>query len=170
MESLTITHVNQFFENNLPKLIEKLTPNLKPIWGQMTPQHVMEHLTSSIQMSNGKVNHPIFTPEDKIERAQRYLYNRWGAQRNFKSPVLDRDKLPELIHPELETAKQAFWKEWNDFEQFFKENPNEKTPNPVFGFLNEEQWRRFQFKHFIHHMTQFGLAKTEDFGLKESLY
>ncbi len=170
MENLTIAHVNQFLENDFKPLFQKLLPDMKPLWGQMTPQHMVEHLVWSVQMSNGRVVLPIKNPEEKLPRLQRYLYNLWGSPILFKSPVMDPENLPPLNTESLQAAKFSFWEEWEKFEKHFHENPESLTPNPVFGFLSEEQWRRFHFKHFVHHLSQFGLTNCVAHGLKPSKY
>ena len=38
----------------LQATINKLEPSAKPLWGMMTPQHIIEHLTTVIKVSSGK--------------------------------------------------------------------------------------------------------------------
>jgi oxepin-CoA hydrolase/3-oxo-5,6-dehydrosuberyl-CoA semialdehyde dehydrogenase len=85
---------------------------------------------------------------------------------NFKSPILDREKLPDLINGSLDEAIAEFRKEWAAFNAFFSKNPAATPANAVFGPLTEDEWRRFHFKHFVHHLSQFGVTTNEAQGLE----
>jgi oxepin-CoA hydrolase/3-oxo-5,6-dehydrosuberyl-CoA semialdehyde dehydrogenase len=64
-----------------------------------------------------------------------------------------------LVYSDLERAKKKFFEEINNFEEYFKENPEIKPINATFGPLNYEEWVAFHNKHFTHHFTQFGLIE-----------
>ena len=57
--------------NNYLMLLNKLDPQLKPLWGKMTPQHMVEHLILAVQMSNGKLKLECFNPPDKVSNVKK---------------------------------------------------------------------------------------------------
>ena len=54
--------------NNYLMLLNKLDPQQKPLWGKMTPQHMLEHLILAVQMSNSKLKPECFNPPEKSLR------------------------------------------------------------------------------------------------------
>jgi hypothetical protein len=51
----------------------KLNSNTTPVWGQMQPQRMVEHLADALYMSVGKGDFKIEVSEDRIERMQAWL-------------------------------------------------------------------------------------------------
>jgi oxepin-CoA hydrolase/3-oxo-5,6-dehydrosuberyl-CoA semialdehyde dehydrogenase len=41
--------------------------------------------------------------------------------------------------------------------QYFKENPDARTKNVVFGMMDKFEWDLLGIKHFNHHFKQFGI-------------
>lgn len=165
MQELPLSQVNDFFENHLEPLVGELRPGMQPLWGQMSPQHAIEHLSFTLKGAAGVIQVPIHTPEDKLPRVRMFLLNNVLILPNFKSPILDPDTLPPLKNIGLAEAIAEFWTDWANFIAFFKANPGATTAHAVFGMLNEEEWRRFHFKHFVHHLSQFGVTTQGAHGL-----
>jgi hypothetical protein len=40
--------------SQLQAVLAKLEYNTKPLWGKMSPQHILENLTTALQISKGK--------------------------------------------------------------------------------------------------------------------
>ncbi|MCB0519622.1 MAG: DUF1569 domain-containing protein [Lewinellaceae bacterium] len=166
MQELTLAQAYDFFENHLEKLMWELPPDLRPLWGQMTPQHAVEHLNWIWGASNGKENFPVKTPADQLPRYRRFLFINMAMDPGVKSPIMDPDTLPPLKHLDFETAVEVFFQEWKDFETYYREHPGAKTNNAVFGPLTGDEWRLFHFKHIVHHLAQFGVTTVEAHGLE----
>ena len=143
------------FNQFLTKL-ENLKADTRPQWGKMTAQHMVEHLITAVQMSNGKVHFKCFNPPEKLPALRRFLMSDRPLPRNFVNPVIGPDILP-LQYPGLEETKEILESEINDYYNFFELNPNVKPTNVTFGELNKEEWDQFHKKHFTHHLTQFKL-------------
>jgi oxepin-CoA hydrolase/3-oxo-5,6-dehydrosuberyl-CoA semialdehyde dehydrogenase len=43
--------------------------------------------------------------------------------------------------------------------QYFKENPDARTKNVVFGMMDKFEWDLLGIKHFNHHFKQFGILE-----------
>ena len=136
--------------------LSKLEDTQKPVWGTMSAQRMVEHLTDLVKISNGKSVLEIITPADKIERAQLFLESDTPMAKNVNVEFVAKEVA--LRHAEIELAIDELTEEWCDFEEFY-ENDESKTANhPYYGALNFDQWKKLHSKHFTHHFEQFTIA------------
>ena len=77
--------------------------------------------------------------------------------RNTQFPQLEKDTLEPLKHSDLNTAIEKFKVQREKYIVFFKENPESKLNNLVFGELNRYESYLLERKHLNHHFEQFGL-------------
>ncbi|MBI1227484.1 MAG: DUF1569 domain-containing protein [Bacteroidetes bacterium] len=167
MQELTLAHANAFFENKLDNLLRKLTPDMQPLWGKMTPHHMVEHLAWVIDGAMGKWTVTVITPEEKLPRMRQFVFSNYSISQNFRHPNMPVDgELPLLNTPSIEAAIEVFWQKWAEFDAFMAANPGMRTNHVVFGPLNYDEWLFMQFKHVVHHLTQFGLTTLEAEGLQ----
>ena len=141
---------------NYLMLLNKLDPHQKPLWGKMTPQHMVEHLIFALQMSNGKLKLKCINPPEKIPSLKRFLMSNRPMPKLFVNPVIGEDLRP-LEFSSLEEAMDKLKKNMDVHALFFENNPGAKPVNVTFGELNKEEWEVFHQKHFTHHLSQFGL-------------
>ena len=137
------------------KLLNKLQVEQRPLFGQMSPQHMVEHLSILISVSTGKRKVPQMTPAEKLPKLLAFLHSDNPLPVNFKAPFIKG--LPPLSFPNLETAVDRLKKSIQDFKIYYDLNPQNLNIHPVFGPLNRPQWERFHSKHFTHHFRQFNL-------------
>lgn len=142
--------------DNYIALLNKLDPKQKPLWGKMTPQHMVEHLILAVQMSNGKLKLECLNSPEKIPTLQRFLMSSRPMPKGFVNPAIGPDNLP-LNYSSLDEAKNKLEEEVDDYVLFFENNPDANLVNVTFGELNKEEWDVFHKKHFTHHLSQFGL-------------
>jgi hypothetical protein len=147
--------MNMITDNYL-KLLNKLDPQRKPLWGKMTPQHMVEHLILAVQMSNGKLKLKCFNPPEKIPSLKRFLMSSKSLPKLFVNPVIGEDLRP-FEYSSIVEALEKLKYEIDDYAIFFENNPDAKPVNVTFGELNKEEWDVFHKKHFTHHLSQFGL-------------
>ena len=138
-------------------LLDKLSPDMRPKWGSMSAQRMVEHLTESIRLASGKESFPLEITEDRIERMQAFLNSDKPMAQNIEVSFAGKD-VP-LKNEELELAIDEFLLEWIDFEQVFDENPSLMISHPYYGPLDYDQWLRLHAKHLTHHLTQFVLIE-----------
>lgn len=137
--------------------IDKLTESTKPVWGIMTPQHMVEHLVLAVKSSNGSL--PIdkcMNPPEKFHVLKKFLLSHRQLPKNFVNSVIG-DELKPLLNSNLDFAKEELLKEVMLFDQFFNNNLSASPINATFGPLNKEEWIIFHKKHFNHHFRQFDL-------------
>lgn len=138
--------------------LNKLTEDTKPKWGILTPQHLMEHLEESYRILSGEIqDFEIVTSEKILDKVQASLYNYEKFPQNSQFPTMKKGELEALKHPDLETAKQKMLEAREAYLNFFKENPDARLKNMVFGHLNKYESYLLERKHLNHHFEQFGI-------------
>ncbi len=148
----------EFIEANLENILpyfEKLSPESKPLWGSMSAQRMVEHLTDTLKIATGENPQKLEIPADRIERMQAFLESDKPMAQNIEVPFAKKDT--GLRHEELELAVDEFVDTWLHFEELYEQNPELKELHPFYGQLSYEQWQRLNSKHLTHHFTQFGL-------------
>jgi len=141
----------------IEKLLSQLKPDQKPLWGKMTPQHMVEHLYKAVQSSINEIVLKVYTEERKIPVLKKLFLGERPLPKEFMNPAIG----PELMQLEFEDLNNAINELRNvmqRYEQFFIDNPSNKTAHPIFGHLIKEEWDTFHKKHFKHHLSQFGLS------------
>ncbi|MTI32824.1 DUF1569 domain-containing protein [Xanthovirga aplysinae] len=151
----------EFLKNLKFDRLKVLTPESSPVWGIMTAQHMIEHLTHTLQLSNGKKTFPLKSPKEKLPALMAFLLSDNDFPKGFKSPVLG-SKLAVLHHKDLQSAIHSLKTELKDFIGYYKQNPDAKNMHPVFGLLNGKEWIIFHQKHFKHHLSQFDLIPEKE--------
>jgi hypothetical protein len=143
---------------NLFEVLNPLQADMKPEFGAMTPQHMVEHLAFAVRFSNGKEPQQHHFTSDKEQKIKSFVI---GSERDmpigFKSPVLPIDELPVLKHSSLTNAIETLKTELSDFDSYFLKHPFEKPINPTMGELCFKEWVIFHNRHFTHHFKQFRL-------------
>ncbi|WP_375234989.1 phenylacetic acid degradation bifunctional protein PaaZ [Winogradskyella sp.] len=145
-------------EEKIEECLSNLSENMKPKWGIMTPQHMIEHLEYTYKIAAGEIqDFEISTPERILEKVKNSLWNYDKFPKNSQFPLLEKDTLDVLKHENLETAISKFKAQRKAYLEYFKEHPDAKLSNMVFGELNKYEWYLLERKHLNHHFEQFGL-------------
>ena len=143
---------------NLENVIETLghlDAQMKPQWGQMSAQRMVEHLTDTLRIATGKNPQPLLIPEEKIERMQGFLETDKPMARGIEVPHAKAGT--PLRNEELDLAIDEFVEEWLVFEEIYENNPALRTTHSFYGDLNFDQSRKLNDKHLNHHFEQFSL-------------
>jgi oxepin-CoA hydrolase/3-oxo-5,6-dehydrosuberyl-CoA semialdehyde dehydrogenase len=139
------------------KTLSGLREDTAPLFGKMTAQHMVEHLTLTMTFCNGRTPQVLMIEERLSQTIKHYTVNTDKEMgKGFKAPMLGDDP-PPLINPDLPSAIKQLKKEMEDFDAFFKKAPHAKPVSPVLGILDHQEWIIFHNKHFTHHFKQFGL-------------
>ncbi len=142
----------------IDECLSKLTEDMKPKWGVMTPQHMVEHLEYTYKIAAGEIqDFEVSTPEKILEKVKNSLWNYRKFPQNSQFPLLEKDTLDTLKHEDLPTAIAKFKEQREKYLAYFKENPEAILNNIVFGELNRYEWYLVERKHLNHHFEQFGL-------------
>ncbi|WP_422860243.1 DUF1569 domain-containing protein [Flagellimonas sp. S174] len=150
----------EFLVNQLTAILMDLDEDLKPNWGKMSPQQMVEHLIWTFDISLGIIQVPCSTPGNKIEAYKRFLKSNLPTKQNFRNPILG-GVLPELYFESLKDAIKGLQKKIGFFYDSNRPSAKEVQNHPIFGPLNLEEWERSHYKHCFHHLQQFGLLEAE---------
>lgn len=148
----------QFIQTDLEiflTYLNKLDVSVKPLWGKMNAQRMVEHLTDSIYMSVGEGQYELLIPEEKIGKMKVLLASDTPMPKEFKVPFAPEDY--SLRNEELELAVDEFVDAWLAYEEYYSSDPDKENLHPFYGDLNKGEWDRIHSKHFTHHFEQFGL-------------
>ena len=142
--------LNSFFEQIM------LIPSDKaPAWGKMGLQQMIEHLSDSVRMANGKQPHAeIVTPAERLQAVRDFLYSEREFKPETKNSLMGPEP-PSLCNESLDLAIAELQHEVKAWVELFESNPGLIVRNPFFGDLDEDGWTRLFYKHFLHHLKQF---------------
>ena len=145
-------------DEKIKECLSNLKEDTKPRWGIMSPQHMLEHLEFTYRVASGEIqDFEIATPEKYLEKVHHSLYNYQTFPQNSQFPLLEKDTLDTLKHVDFSTAIEKFNESREEYKTYFKENPDSKLNNFVFGELNKYEWYLMERKHLNHHFEQFGI-------------
>ena len=145
-------------KHSLPLYLDKLMEETPAKWGNMTPQHMVEHLRYYLKVALGEIQQPVVTKEEHLEAFQDSLYTYRKFPKGTHDPELKDGSMRPLEFDNLIEAKNAFLETYAEFELHYIDNMDFVANHPVFGPLTKEMWDLFNRKHYQHHFEQFGLV------------
>lgn len=155
---MTQQEKTQFVLQGFTTCVQAAPASVTARWGKMSLHQMIEHAADFFDVSSGKLQFPLVTPEAHLPRVVEFLLSEKPFRENTKAPesVLGTDPLP-LRSASPEAALQRLEKSIHAFSSFFASQPGATTIHPVFGALNYEHWILLHFKHLQHHARQFDL-------------
>jgi hypothetical protein len=117
---------------------------------------MVEHLSFTLRMSTGREPQMLHSPEEKLEGLRRFLFSDKPMPVGARVPFMGEEP-PQLVHPDLNTAKKEFMQEIQNFFSYYSGHPSKTEMHPVFGLLDRQGWVALHNKHFTHHFRQFEL-------------
>lgn len=149
------TEINR---NNINDYLTKLTVSHKANWGTMTPQHMVEHMETQYRFAAGQMGEfEIATPAEHLDKFRETIFNHKPMPHGHQHPLMKKGENEDLKYADLDAAKAKLIEAMENYEQFFKENPELRTKNVVFGMMDKFEWDLLANKHFNHHFKQFGI-------------
>jgi oxepin-CoA hydrolase/3-oxo-5,6-dehydrosuberyl-CoA semialdehyde dehydrogenase len=151
------TQKASFINDEFVSLIRK-TPDAERKWGKMNLHQMVEHVTDFFNVSTGKIQLPLITPEEHLPRFKAFLLSDKEFRENTKAPaeILSDEPAP-VRNDSFDVAVIKLEKSIQRFFEYFETNSSAITTHPVFGPLNFEEWILLHYKHVRHHSRQFGL-------------
>lgn len=144
-----------FLEMELTDRLEH-TLERPPIWGRMSFQQMVEHLSDSFKMANGTELYDLQIPEDRIPALQDFLLSDKPFRQNTKAPYLP-EVPPPIRFTNKEDAIGELKMEIISFKDLFLQDKEKRVTHPIFGDLDYPQWVLLLYKHATHHLAQFGI-------------
>ena len=139
------------------ELLNSLDAHAAPLFGKMSPQHMVEHLTSTVKMANGKMPVQLKVSEESAKATKAtVIYTDYEMESGIKSALLG-DEPPPYVNNSIAEAIAELKKEMADFDEYFKQHPDAAPVQHRMGALTHDEWVVLYNKHFAHHLRQFGL-------------
>ena len=133
-----------------------LQEDSKPLFGLMSPQHMVEHLIITFKLSVAKIKIADFEPTEKqLAQKEALLNTPMDFPKGIRAPGLPSTLMP-LKYKNLEEAMNQLIQSMEEYEHFFSEK-GKSTLHPRFGKMTFEDWNKFHSKHIPHHLSQFNL-------------
>lgn len=146
-----------FLKEKLIPLLRALPSDAKPVWGKMTVQQMIEHLIDTFRLASGRMaNTTLVTPPEKLEAFRQFLMSDRPFPKGMENPLLPKDPVP-VRNTTIAEALNELQTEIDFFFTVFEENNQQTTLHPYFGQLDFNMNVQAQYKHMLHHLTQFGV-------------
>ena len=149
----------KFLLNDFPVLLRKLDPAIKPLWGKMNVQQMIEHMCDAVRDANGKTPRKIISPPERLPAMKEFLLSEKEFRPETKNALMGDEPLP-VRNPSVEAAIDELENELKDFVSHYQNSPDKTVTNPFFGDLNFNEWIQLLHKHAKHHLKQFGVSNV----------
>jgi hypothetical protein len=147
----------QFLKEEYIPLLQQLADNEVGLWGVLTPQGMIEHMTDAFGNAHGRIKLTLQTPEAILPRVRVFALSETPFKENTKNALMSEEPAP-LRNNSITEAIWELEKEVKAFFDFYKNNPNHKEMNPFFGEFSYDDWLHLLHKHANHHLKQFNLV------------
>ena len=142
-----------YLKETVPQLLEKLTSEMEPSFGVMTPQHMVEHLIWVTKSSVKNFGPP---PEELPSNQLKFMkFIEGGANFEYRAKDITRE---DLDPPRMENLSAAIAEIPNAIDRMYQHNEDHIFYNPMMGKLTIDDLETFHSSHFKWHLEeQFGL-------------
>ena len=146
------TILNPSHRKDLFDRLARLDPSQAPVWGRMTSPSMVAHLCDQMRMPfNDKPSaRSPGVPRNFLLR-QLVLYLLPWPKGTVQGPPEAFHTEPGILSDDLATLRQLV-------DQFVSAPPDRNWPDhPNFGHMSRRDWGVFCYRHFDHHLQQFGV-------------
>jgi len=138
--------------DELLERLNRLTPDAKPRWGKMTAPRMICHLSDSLRVASGEI------PAEFKHGPMANPMLRWLMAHVVPFPKGKAETAPEMLltqpadwRSDLSTAREQL-------RAAAERGPGgEWARHPAFGDVSGTLYGVFIYKHFDHHLRQFGV-------------
>jgi hypothetical protein len=146
----------RFLKEEFIPLLEQLSDNEIGLWGVLSPQGMIEHMSDTFGVAYGRIKYEQVTPDDQLPGYRAFILSEKPFKENTKNAFMSDTPAP-LRHHSITEAIEELKKEIVAFMAFYKANPGHKELNAFFGELNYDEQVHLLHKHALHHLKQFNL-------------
>ena len=144
---------NEVDRRNILARVEKLAPNMKPMWGRMSAAQTVAHMADWFRMAIGAIRVESKNTIMRFTPLKQLLIYALPFPRNLPTA------------PELLKSEPGVWTgDTRDLKDLVRRavqkhtDKNAKWPNhPIFGSISGDDWGVLAYRHTDHHLKQFGL-------------
>ncbi len=150
---------SSFLAKTYLNILRGIDPATQPLWGKMNFIQMVEHMSDSFRIANGKDVYTFVSPVEHIPKLQAFLMSDKPFRENTTNPFLP-EMPPPPRYDHIEDALNELQQEIDDFFEVFDRDKTRVITNPIFGDLNYEMWIQLLHKHALHHLRQFGAGQS----------
>ncbi len=145
------TIFDQTSRDSLIARLDRLTPDVNARWGEMTSQRMLCHLSDSVQVGMGEV---------PAQQKHGHLANpvaRWLVAYVIPFPK-GRKTAPEMLSSSPGEWQKDLGSAKDVLRRASQRGPDGKwAPHPAFGAVSGKLYGVLIYKHYDHHLRQFGV-------------
>lgn len=137
----------------IKKRINVLQPDAQREWGKMDVAQMLAHVTIFLNTAMGNYfPKPRVTDPEQNEAYKKALVNDQPMPKHIPSDT-------EYVVTDVKDFEQEKRRALEMLQTFYDNGPQKCTthPHPAFGHLTPEEWATFLWKHYDHHLRQFGV-------------
>lgn len=139
--------------NEILKRLENLQPNAVKQWGRMDIAQMLAHLNTFLETSLDE------NPQKRMLIGRiigRFFIKRYVGEKPFSK---NRPTGKNYVFIDQQNFEREKMRAIQLVRQFYESGPENctKQPHPFFGILTPNEWAVIQWKHFDHHLRQFGI-------------
>lgn len=133
--------------------IEKLTPQSQAQWGKMNVAQMLYHCNAALGTATGEVQ--LKTPF-VLKLLQPIIKKVVMSAKPYKPSMPTAKEFVVRLDKDFEAEKNALLTRLNNFISSGEQDCDGRI-HPAFGKLSAYEWGYSQWKHFDHHLRQFGV-------------
>ena len=142
---------NEQDRSEILERLQSLRPETPPIWGENSASQIVCHLCDQLRIAYAEI------PTEKARGPLRF----WPINALVVS-VLPWPKGAPTPHEAWTTAPKSWDEDLRTsaqlIEAFARKNRNGRWPDhPLFGRMSGSRWGVLSYRHFDHHLRQFGV-------------
>ena len=144
--------LNSRHRADILRRFDHLDPAQPALWGQLTAPRMLVHLCDQMHMQMGEQElDPIPSPANYPVLRELILYLLPWLKGKIKGPPEAFVTNPTQWADDLTALNELV-------DQFVSHGPRDRWPNhPHFGRMSRRDWGVFCYRHFNHHLRQFGV-------------
>lgn len=148
-----------FLTHTVKETLANLKADAQPTWGSFTAQEMIEHLADATRKSIMKTWDPTREAKEEQKKFKQFFYSDKPMMKNLPNPLFKEGK-PDLIHPDIETAKADLQEAIQTLIATCEANPEVEYYHFYAGNMSYQDILRFHVKHYTHHLVQFEGLKS----------
>ncbi len=145
-----------FLKQDFIGLLKQIDLATEPIFGKMSLQQMIEHMSHAFQIASGKLVFENNQSKELTEKMYRFMMSDKPFRDNTPNPNIGPEPVPHRYDNILD-ALEDLQNEINYFFELFETNKDLKIENPFFGYLSRDEQIHLLHKHSLHHLRQFGI-------------
>src|ERR1700752_1306447 len=118
-----------FLQEDFIELLKTLPADAKGQWGVMNGQQMVEHMSESVRIANGRFPHTLHTPASEVDKWHAFALSDKEFKPDTKNALLDETPAP-IRNPNMDEAIKELQREIGLFIEYFKDDQNKTVTNP----------------------------------------